>query len=78
MAQRAQVAEAHRQEQGEEAVSGASGPVLRLHADGADVHLVPGQRLQHLQLPALGVETEEVHRGVAQGQQEAVEGQALD
>jgi hypothetical protein len=34
---------------------------LRLHRDGGDVHLVPGQSLQHLQLRALNVKAKIVH-----------------
>ena len=35
--------------------------VGRLHGQHLDVQLVPGQRLQHQQLGALDVETEQVH-----------------
>ena len=41
---------------------------LGLDLEGTDVHLVPGDRLQHLELRAFDVETEEVHRGVAERQ----------
>ena len=42
--------------------------VVHLDVQEADVHLVEGNRLQHLQLGALNVEGEVVHRGVAWGE----------
>jgi len=43
-----------------------------------DVHFVPGNILEDHVLRPLHVQDEEVHRGIAQGQQEAVQGKALD
>ena len=49
-----------------------------LHADDPDVHLVPGNGLQHSHLRPLDIETEVVDCRVTQGQQEGVERDALD
>ncbi len=43
-----------------------------------DVHLVPGDGLEDQVLRPFNVQDEEVHSGVAQGQEEAVQGKALD
>ena len=49
-----------------------------LHADHLDVHEVPGDGLQHLELGPLDVEDEPVNCGVTQRQEESVEREALE
>ena len=49
-----------------------------LHADHLDVHEVPGDGLQDLELRPLDVEDEPVHGGITQSQEESVERQTLE
>ena len=51
--------------------------VVGLHSHHLDVEVVPGQRLEDGQLGALYVEAEVVDGEVAQGHDEAVQGQTL-
>ena len=51
--------------------------VVNLNQDDPDVHLVPGYRLEDLELSSLNVQTEEVHPRIAKGFQDAVQGEAL-
>ena len=49
-----------------------------LHADHLDVHEVPGDGLQDLELRPLDVEDEPVDCGVTQSQEESVERNTLE